>query len=171
MAWDASMPPSLADGVVVDAADLNPVFSNVASLRYAAVFLGGQRRITEVSGISGTETLILQTPVVSKESGYLYKVEGSLIFRSDTVGTRIAVLVRENNLLGATVQAYTAYNVDVANADYYAPFNVFVKATSNGTQQYAVGVRIQSGGGLVTAKNNSWIGASRSGDATLMTDL
>jgi hypothetical protein len=169
--WDTSMPLDFTDGQLVDEGDLDPIVNNVNWLRYAAVFQGGVRRITDVTGITTTETNVMQTPSVTLENGYLYKIEGMLKFKSSVATDTLGINVREGaGLGGATPQSFAVTNVGTSAATAVA-FNVYIKCTSPITRPYTVGVYRFSGTGTFTVYSTSWTAIVRSGDNALMTDV
>lgn len=168
--WDNSMPTDFTDGNLVDEGDLDPIVNNLAFVRYATVFQSGLRRTTDLGSITTTEVAVLQTPSVSFENGYLYKVEGAFKYESTAVGDVVELRIHEGaGLAGAVIQSFGTYRTTDAAIGYQAPFSVYVPVTSAIARPYTLGVRRIVGTGTITCKATSWIAILRSGDNTLMT--
>src|SRR5689334_4761599 len=95
MGWDTSMPLDFTDGQLVDEGDLDPIVNNLNYVRYATVFQGGVRRITQVGSITTVETSVLQTPSVSFEVGTIYEIKGFVKWFTTVAADTIVINVRE----------------------------------------------------------------------------
>lgn len=172
MAWDTSMPSDFTDGLMVDEGDLDPIVNNLSFVRYATVFQGGVRRITDLGSITTTEVAVMQTPTIAFENGYLYKIEGAFKYESTAVGDCHELRIHEGaGLAGAVVQSFGTYRTTDAAIGYQPTFNVYVKITSGVSRPYTLGVRRIVGTGTATCKATSWMAILRSGDNTLLTDV
>ena len=141
--WDALMPTVFTDGQTVDEGDLEPIAKNVATVRYATVFEGGQRRTTIVntgSGVgSGNEIEILRTPSFVMENGYLYFVHGLVIWRPGATSIRPELRLHEGAGLGGAFLPLTLEPASVASTNYGFSFGKYFKAGSTASQQFTVG--------------------------------
>jgi hypothetical protein len=174
MGWDNTMPSTVADGVVIDDGDINPILNNLNYVHYATVFQGGTRRTTTLGSIVGTEVAAIQTPSVSFETGTIYKIEGMLKWLTTVGGSTDDLELRVHEgagLLGAVVQSFASQRAPIAAAGYMTPFNAYVKITGAVTRPYTLGVRRLSGTGTITVDITSQMVILRSGDSTLMTDV
>lgn len=172
MAWNTSMPSGMTDGDVVDEGDLDPVFENLNYLRYATVFQGGVRRITQVGSITTTEISVLQTPSVSFEAGTLYVIAGFCKWLTTVANDAIVIRIREGSgVAGATIQSFASPPAQLTSTGYMVPFNAYVKIASAVTRPYTVSVQRLTGTGTITADTTSQAVILRSGDSTLMTDV
>lgn len=173
MPWDPTMPTSMADGNTVDQGDLNPVFNNLNQVRYATVFLGGIRRITQVTNVGSSEVAVMQTPTVSFEVGTLYELKGFLKWFGNTVNDYFELRLHEGAGTGGSVVQSFATNLEsVTGVGYMTPFNLYVKTLSAISRPYTLGVRRLSGGtGVATVDTTSQMVILRSGDSSLMTDV
>ena len=121
----------MANGNTVDDGGLNPVFNNINQVRYATVFLGGVRRITQVTNVGSTEIAVMQTPSISFEVGTLYEVKGFLKWVGNTLNDYFELRLHEGaGLLGATVQSFATHPEAVTGTGYMTPFNLYVKTLS-----------------------------------------
>jgi hypothetical protein len=169
--WDTSMPLDFTDGLMVDEGDLDPIVNNVNWLRYATVFVGGQRRVTTIPSIDTTEVGVLQTPTVTFEAGYLYEVRGMYKWQPAAAGCVIELRVHEGAGIGGAVpQSFASPAASGAALGQVTPFSVYIKTLSTVSRPYTLGTRRIAGTGLHTADVTGWIAVLRSGDNALMTD-
>jgi hypothetical protein len=170
--WDATMPAGFTDGQVVDELDLDPMVNNINWLRYSTVFMGGVRRTSNIGSITGTEVNVMETPVITQEEGYLYKIEGMCKISTSQADNDAELKVHQGSgLAGANLQSFLTPTLHIVSAGYMVPFNVFVKATSTGSASYTLGVKRQTGTGACTVFSTSWMAILRSGDNALLTDV
>lgn len=175
MAWDNTMPLDFSNGQLVDEGDLDPIVTNLASLEFATVFLGGQRRTTGFLGIGGTEQVILTTPSATLEGGYLHKVEGVLKW-TVTGGSggvyRAEVKLREGTTTAGTVLLSWAVDATTLNQGRTSPFSQYVKTGSTIAQRYCLTmVHLFGTSANFSCDIGSQIGILRSGDNALMSDI
>jgi hypothetical protein len=174
MGWDNTMPPSFADGAVVDAADLNPIVANISfGAHFSSVFLGGQMRVTDLTGITGTEISAMQTPSVTFESGYLYQVHGMFKWGTNAATTTVPELrLHEGSgIAGAVPQSFAPSFSSGNSFGIGTYFSLYIKVVSNVTRAYTMGTRVLTGAGTMTCFTSSWIAILRTGDNTLMTTV
>src|SRR5690349_17626109 len=124
------MPSSFTDSNLVDEGDLTPIVNNLTYVHYATVFQGGVRRITQATGITTTETNVLQTPSVSFEAGTLYEIKGFVKWFTTVANDAIVIQVREGAVTGgASIQSFASPQAQLTATGYMTPFNVYVKIT------------------------------------------
>lgn len=172
MGWDNTMPADFTDGNVVDEGDLDPIVNNLNYLRYATVFQGGVRRITQVGSITTTEVSVLQTPSVSFETGTLYEIKGFIKWLTTVANDSIVIQVREGaGIGGASIQSFSSAPAQLTATGYMTPFNVYAKITGAVVRPYTATVKRLSGTGTITVDVTSQMVILRSGDSSLMTDV
>ena len=170
--WDNTMPTALSDGTLVDEAEMNPLLNNVTWLRYAMVFMGGVQRVTAMGSIVGVELAAMQSPAVTHENGYMYKIEGMAKIRSTVANDDAEIRLHQGaGIAGAVLQSFASPKLAIANAGYVIPFSVNVKSLATSAVAYTLGIRRLTGTGTLTVDTTSWLTVSRSGDNSLMTDV
>lgn len=175
MPWNSSMPATFTDGNVVSEIDLDPVVENLTFVRYAKVFLGGVRRVTQVTGITTTESAVMQTPSVTFENGYLYQIEGALKFSTvAAVNTKwVELRLHEGaGLAGAVVQSFGTHLMLGGNVGHQAPITYYIKTTSPITRPYTLGIRCgDANAGTVVCEPTSWLAIVRASENALLIDV
>jgi len=175
MGWNTLMPASVSDGQIADEDDFNPVYDNLNWLRYASVFESGARRTTQITGIGqlvANEQEILRTPSIVQENGYLYKVEGTVLWRPGSLsgGCDLELRLHQGSGLGGAFIPFYGSKGNIASVDYSCYFAQFFKAGSTSAQVYTLG-GFQSGAvSSIDIKINTWLVISRNGDSSRMTD-
>lgn len=172
-AWDTSMPLDFSDGSLVDEGDLDPVVHNLNTLKFATVFLGGQRRSTSTVAIGSTEAILVTTPATSLEGGYIHRVEGMIKYTATNVGGLPLgeVRIREGTTLSGTTLVSYAIDSPTAAHGRVTSFSVPVAIPSTVTKQYVATLRVINGVGNLTASDFTWIGISRSGNLAMMAGI
>jgi hypothetical protein len=170
--WNGAMPVDFTDGQIVDEGDLDPIVQNILFLRYATVFQSGVRRITGVGSITTSEIIVMVTPSVAQENGYLYKIEGALIWGSTVLNDRIEILLHDGSTTGSpTLLSFSSALASAPNSGFQETFSIYVKSVANANKTYGVGMRRLAGSGNVNVGVNSWTAVLRSGDNALLNEV
>lgn len=172
MPWNPLMPTDFTDGQIVDELDLDPIVQNITWLRYATVFMGGVRRTSNVTTITTTEVAVMQTPSITQNNGYQYRIEGMCKTGGSNAANTVELRLHQGaGLLGAVVQSFATPELAIASAGYGIYFSFNDKILADTTQVYTLGIRRIAGTGNITCYSTSWMSVLRAGDNTLITDV
>ena len=172
-AWDASMPLDFSNGNLVDEGDLDPIVHNLHTLKFATVFLGGQRRTTGTAPIGSTEAVLATVPPTSLEGGYIHRIEGMVKYTAANVGGLPLGEVRIREGTTTTGVTLVSYAIDSPTATHgrVTSFSIPVAIASTTVKQYVVTLRVINAVGNITVSDFTWIGVNRAGDLAMMPGL
>lgn len=172
MPWDDSMPLNFTDGNLVDEGDLDPIVNNLAWLRYATVFQGGVRRVTNVASINTGEIAVMQSPSITQYAGHQYRIEGMCKVGGTNANNTAELRLHQGaGIAGAVIQSFASPDLAIASAGYGIYFSFNDKVASDTNQIYTLGVRRIAGTGNLTVFSTSWMSVLRAGDSSLTTDV
>lgn len=166
----------VVDGQVVDEDDLNPIITNVESLRSSDRVAGAKLVATAgtlVTGVVGTEVNIAALSVAAVphvlNEFYMFNLTAYALFSA--AGNSFFFRVRQTTALSGTVIVSMPWVVVAGALDDMKSISLPWKATSTATSTFHVSIQRLSGAGNASVygdgKSALWV--SRQGDSTVWT--
>lgn len=173
-AWVTMTP--VVDGQVVDEDDVNPIITNLESLRSTDVVAAGKLVTTAgalVTGVVGTEVNISQLAVPATPHAlneyYMFNLTAYALFSA--AGNSFFFRVRQTTALTGTVIVSMPWVVSGGALDDTKSIFLPWKATSTATSTFHCSIQRLSGAGTASVygdgKSALWV--SRQGDSTVWT--